>query len=103
MSSPVRLKLSAVEDLADAFAWYETRSSGLGDELLDEVGHTVNSISRHPLGNAIAWKDIRRALVRRFPYSVFYRVTPHEIVVRAIFHNSRKPSRWKNRLRKEDD
>ena len=102
MSSPVRLKLSAVEDLAEAYSWYETQRAGLGDEFLDEVGKTILSISRHPLSHAIAMKGTRRALVHRFPYSVFYDVLADEIIVRCIFNNVRNPARWRRRLREDD-
>jgi hypothetical protein len=102
MSSPVRLKLTAARDLAEAYAWYETQRAGLGDELLDEVGKTIDAIARHPLSHAIAVKDTRRALVRRFPYSVFYDVLADGILVRCIFNNVRNPARWRRRLREDN-
>jgi plasmid stabilization system protein ParE len=101
MPSRVQLKLSAAEDLAGAYAWYETQRIGLGDEFLQAVGQCLDTIVQHPRGNAIATKDTRRALVKRFPYSVFYRLAGQEIIVRAIFHHSRDPSRWRRRLRDE--
>jgi plasmid stabilization system protein ParE len=102
MPSPVRLKLSAVEDLAAAYAWYETQRAGLGEEFLEEVGKTVESIARHPLSHAVALKGNRRAIVRRFPYSVFYKVLADEILVRCIFNNVRNPALWRRRLREDD-
>jgi plasmid stabilization system protein ParE len=98
MLSLVQLKLSAVEDLAEGYAWYEQQRPGLGDDFLAVVEQCLESIARHPRGNAIATKNVRRAVVRRFPYSIFYEATDHDIVVRAIFHNARKPSRWRKRL-----
>lgn len=40
----------------------------------------------------------RRAVVRRFPYVIFYDVEPERIVVYAVFHCSQDPSKWKARL-----
>ena len=102
MPAPVRLKLSAVEDLAEGYAWYESQRPGLGEDFLAAVGRCLDSIARHPLGNAVVIKNIRQAQAKPFPYSVFYRVTTEEIVVRAIMHNARNPSQWRKRLRRED-
>jgi plasmid stabilization system protein ParE len=103
MINRVRLKLSAVEDLAEGFAWYERQRTGLGDEFLDALRECVESITRHPRGNAVALNKVRRALVSRFPYSVFYEPMDEEIIVRAIFHNARRPARWRKRLREDGD
>jgi hypothetical protein len=80
----------------------KTQRAGLGDEFLDEVGRTIDAIARHPLSHAVAMKGIRRALVRRFPYSVFYKVLAEEILVRCIFNNVRNPALWRRRLREKD-
>lgn len=101
MLSRVRLKLSSVEDLAEGYAWYEQRRTGLGDEFLAAVRQCLVSIERHTRANAIAWKNVRQAFVRRFPYSIFYESSDEEIVVRAIFHNTQKPARWRKRLRED--
>jgi len=103
MPNRLQLKLSAVEDLAEAYAWYEKQRAGLGDEFLIAVARCLDAIERHPKSNAIALKDVRRGLLKRFPYSVFYHVDGELIIVRAIFHHSRQPSRWKQRLRPEGD
>lgn len=103
MPNLVRLKDSAVEDLAEAYDWYETQQVGLGDKWLDAVGVCLDSIERHPRGNAVAYKDCRQALVKPFPYSVFYQITDQGIVVRGIFHHSRKSAAWRKRLKESDD
>ena len=88
----------ARQDLADAFAWYERQSPGLGLEFLRSVEATVVSIQRHPQMYPIVLADYRRALVRRFPYVVFYEVEPERVVVYAVFHCSQDPKKWKTRL-----
>jgi plasmid stabilization system protein ParE len=101
MLSRVRLKLSAVEDLAESYAWYEQRRTSLGDEFLAAIGECLTSIERHPRGNAVAWKNVRQAFVHSFPYSISYESNDQEIVVRAIFYNAQNPSRWRKRLRED--
>ena len=89
---------AARQDIADAFAWYEAQSPGLGLELLRHVEATVASIQRHPEMYPTVLADYRRALVRRFPYVIFYEVEPERIVVYAVFHCSQDPQKWKARL-----
>jgi plasmid stabilization system protein ParE len=43
-------------------------------------------------------EDYRRALVRRFPYAVFYEYTRETVTIYAVFHTSRDPEKWRLRL-----
>ena len=38
--------------------------------------------------------EVRRAVVSRFPYAVFYRVDPKRVVVLAVLHMARDPKLW---------
>lgn len=93
----VRLRQEAEADLSDAARWYEERQPGLGSEFLDEVRRSLSSIADHPGLYPRVSGDIRRALIRRFPFGVFYLVDEPDIVVLAVMHGSRAPSRWKIR------
>ena len=87
----------ARQDIANACAWYEQQSLGLGMEFLRCLEATILSIQRHPLMYPAVFADYRRALVRRFPYAVFYEVQPQSIVIYAVFHCSQDPDKWKAR------
>ncbi|MBN1506831.1 MAG: type II toxin-antitoxin system RelE/ParE family toxin [Sedimentisphaerales bacterium] len=89
---------AARQDIADAFAWYEQQGSGLGLDFLRHVEAVVAEIQRHPAMYPAVLDDYRRALVRRFPYVIFYAVEPERIVVYAVFHCSQNPDKWKVRL-----
>jgi plasmid stabilization system protein ParE len=89
---------AAKQDIADAFAWYEQQSLGLGLEFLWRVEATAVSIQRYPAMYPAVLADYRRALVRRFPYGIFYEVEPERIVIYAVFHCSQDPDKWKARL-----
>jgi plasmid stabilization system protein ParE len=88
----------ARQDIADAFVWYEQRSLGLGLEFLRCLEATVVSIQRNPLMYPAVFAEYRRALVRRFPYAVFYEVEAERIVIYAVFHCSQDPDKWRARL-----
>jgi plasmid stabilization system protein ParE len=86
-------------DIAEAYAWYENRRAGLGEEFLSSVEACIEGIRRHPEICARVYETYRRALVRRFPYAVFYEYEPNTaLTVYAIFHTSRDPDKWRERL-----
>ena len=91
----------ADEDVAAAYRWYESREPGLGEEFLRCLEATVFTIRRHPLLYPVAIEEFRRALIRRFPYEVFYEATADALFVYAVFHCSQNPSKWRERLRSD--
>jgi plasmid stabilization system protein ParE len=97
MSLPVVLRHHAAEELLAACDYLEAQQKGLSIRLVGEVRRVIDRISTHPELHGFAQKDIRRASVRRVPYSVFYRVTPTRIDVLAVFHDSRDPAEWQSR------
>jgi len=76
---------------------YETQRPGLGSQFVAEVHATLQLAATYPERFPTKHADIRRAVVRRFPYSVFYRVEPGRIVVLAVFHGRRNPRIWETR------
>ena len=96
---PPRLLLSpeAEAELVEAFAWYDGQRAGLGSEFLAEVARVLRRIEDAPLGYAVVQGHTRRAVVRRFPYSVFFIVDPDIIDVTAVMHGRRNPRRWQTR------
>jgi plasmid stabilization system protein ParE len=85
-------------DIAEAYVWYESRRIGLGEEFLGSVDAAIERICRHPLIYPIVHEAYRRALIRRFPYAVFFEPTESSVTVYALFHTSRDPQKWRQRL-----
>ncbi len=94
MSNPLRFKLSADRDVESAFVWYEEQRPGLGDEFLEEIGAAVTRIAENPHAHQVIRGRIRRAVVHRFPYLIFFVIDPREVVVLACMHASRDPESW---------
>ena len=88
---------AAAADLDEAFLWYEAQREGLGEEFLKAVTRLMDALAESPRQHPVVHRDTRRALVRRFPYSVFYRVMGSDVVVVACFHGSRDPESWRGR------
>ena len=91
------LRPAAAADVEEAFRWYEARRDGLGDEFLQVVQSRLQSIGLHPQAAPIGHRDIRRHLLPRFPYALFYRLIEGEPVVIACFHVKRHPRAWGSR------
>ncbi len=87
----------AEAELEEAFAWYEERAPGLGNEFMRAIRASFATIHRAPEQFMRVRHDIRRALVRRFPYAVYYVAEPEQISVIAIVHTRRHPRRWQSR------
>ncbi len=81
-------------DLAEAYAWYEAQRAGLGEELLASVAASLDAVAQFPEMFARVHGEVRRAVVARFPYVVFYRVESRRLVVLAILHMARDPKLW---------
>ena len=88
---------AAAADIEEAVAWYEAQRPGLGDEYLEAVGHALAAVRESPRLHGVVHRDVRRIKVRRFPYSVFYRILDQDIIVVGCFHASRDPRRWRRR------
>jgi plasmid stabilization system protein ParE len=98
MAAELILPPETEADLAEAYAWYESRRAGLGEEFLGCVDACIEAIRRTPEIHAIVHASYRRALVRRFPYAVFHEHTEATLTVYAVFHTSRDPDKWRRRL-----
>ena len=83
----------AKEELGLAFTWYEEQRRGLGFEFLDCTEVAIESILHMPKMYVEYHCNFRRALVRRFPFSIFYTIEKSEIVIHAIFDNRQDPIR----------
>jgi plasmid stabilization system protein ParE len=86
-------------DVEAAFEWYENEQPGLGLEFLDELRASYDRIANGPLRYQELRGGIRRALLRRFPYAVYFATDEDMVVVVAVLHASRDPAEWQRRRR----
>jgi toxin ParE1/3/4 len=87
----VVLREEARNDVLQAFEWYEEHRARLGAEFLDALDATIVRIVRHPLAFAPGERGLRRALVSRFPYAIYFRIYPEAVVVVGVLHAKRHP------------
>lgn len=91
------IRPEAEADVADAQEWYERQRQGLGAEFVLCVEEVFARIERTPGMYGEVYRGVRRALTRRFPYAVYYRVEGDVVVVLGVFHTRRDPRQWQSR------
>ena len=102
MSPGVRVHPDAGAELREAARWYERALSGLGQEFQAEVERVVELAAQLRLPGASietrSGRPIRKALLKRFPYVVYFELSDEGCVVWAVAHGRRRPGYWKGRL-----
>ncbi|MBV5338795.1 MAG: type II toxin-antitoxin system RelE/ParE family toxin [Deltaproteobacteria bacterium] len=97
MGFSITFHRAANAELIEAIEWYESKRAGLAIEFLAEIDRCVSLAAERPFQFSIIYKDIRRIVTHRFPYSIYFRANTDRIVVLAVFHGSRKPTIWRAR------
>ena len=97
MSLSIRLRALARIEFDDAGDEYERKAPGLGPRFTRAVDKVLERIGEFPELYGVAFRDVRCATVRRFPYVVLYRITAEEIVVLGILPSKSDPAAWRDR------
>ena len=99
VKKPLIVRAEAEADLAEAFHWYEQRVRGLGDQFLLCVDAVPASIERNPHLYPVVHRGVlRRSLIRRFPYGVFFVEGERSDAVIAVAHVKRNPRLWQDQV-----
>ena len=91
------LRSVALEELEAARIWYDEQSAGLGAEFVDAAVAAIGHVAQAPAAFPQVHRSIRRLLMRRFPYAIFYHMTATEIVILGVMHLRRDPRHWQSR------
>ena len=100
---PVVFRPEARAEFVDAWSWYEEQRPGLGDELVTCVEAAIASAARAPLAHPMVDEPVRRILVKRFPYAVFFVPGNDNLLVLAVAHARREPGYWLRRIQTATD
>ena len=95
----IRIHPLAALDFEHAKNWYNLQKENLGNEFTLELEKLFSHIANNPKQYPKFRNNIRKAVVKRFPYSVFFEIESDFIKIYAIFHNSRRPITWKKRVK----
>jgi len=93
----VRFHLEADIELHKALEWYSNQKVGLESEFMRCIDEAISRIQRNPEIFPLALRNVRKALVKRFPYVIYYEVGDDEIMILAVFHVKRNPRQCQKR------
>ena len=80
-----------------AIDYYEDIDTALGYDFATEVYSAIQRAVTLPTAWVAIDGDIRRSLVKRFPYGVLYSLEDDGIYIVAVMNLHRHPDYWKNR------
>jgi plasmid stabilization system protein ParE len=87
----------ACSDIREAVRWFRDISPNLSVRFGVELERIYANVLEYPQMYPLVYKTFRRALLNRFPYSVFYVVEPSIVLIVAVVHQSRDEETWKRR------
>jgi toxin ParE1/3/4 len=96
MKYKIFLEEAALSELTEIAKWYEMQNKGLGHSFLAELGNTLSILTFTPKIYSVAYKKIRRARIKQFPYKVFYSIDKLTVHILRVLHSRRNPNEWKN-------
>ena len=97
MNKKVTFHEFAEFELNDAIVFFETEQEGLGLRFLSAVKAAVAHIREHPESSPIIIHDVRRKVLRRFPYNILYSMKSDRIRILAVANQRRRPFYWRGR------
>ena len=97
MTQPVVFRRIARSEYDEAVGWYESKRAGLGLEFKSAVDDKLALIARQPTLFRQIRGPVRRAVLKRFPYTIHFLNEQDRIVVLAVFHAARGPGAFLRR------
>ena len=88
----------ALDEYEDAARYYAGCQVGLELRFITSVESALRQIADDPNRSRFLVEDVRRCLVRIFPYAILYTIEPDNVVIIAVMHCSREPGYWRHRV-----
>lgn len=95
MNYRLRIPPEAEAEMSAGYIWHEER--GLGQDFAKAITDKLHQIRQRPRSYPLVHRDMRRALVPRFHYAIFFVLEAEDIVVLAVMHQARNPASWRGR------
>ncbi|MGH7192725.1 MAG: type II toxin-antitoxin system RelE/ParE family toxin [Candidatus Saccharimonadales bacterium] len=98
MAAELIIASAAEEDVDLAVRWYEEQRAGVGAQFLQQFRACTKRIANSPEMHAVIAGDYRRAMLRQFPYAVFYEFINDTVTIYAVLHTARDSTVWQSRI-----
>lgn len=94
----VHIQPVAAIDIEETAIWYETQEPGLGIEFILELDAAIDLAVEGPENYEDLGLGIRRVLLQRFPYAVYFLLEKKAVEIIAVLHQHRSPFIWQSRI-----
>ncbi len=88
----IHFSLLAQKEYQEAVSYYDDQNIIFGDQFIEEVDEAINLIISFPHAWSKVGTKLRKYVLKRFPYVIFYKPYDDHIVISAIAHQHRNPS-----------
>lgn len=96
--NPIHFHPHAEAELIAAASWYEGEQADLGKRFLSSLEDGVSRIRINPNLFPLVDGEVRRCLLRTFPFGILFRLRDNRIEIVAVMHLKRHPDYWRNRV-----
>jgi len=94
MPHPVVLSADAINDIDEAFEYYNRRSYGLGFEFTDTLDAYFQKISRLPTASSVRYDNVRVKPIDTFPYTIHFTIEEDgSVIILRVFNTYQEPGK----------
>lgn len=91
----IEISKFAYNEMEESKDYYNLQKDNFGLDFKSDVFKAIKNIASNPNLYPIISNNIRRCLLHRFPFSIFYSIVENRVVILSIAHQHRKPNHWK--------
>ena len=96
---PYRFLAEARSEFEEQVAYFDEQLTGLGDRFIQDVEASIRTIRKHPESGAPVSRNVRKKVLRAFPFNIFYAATSDEVIIVAVAAHRRRPRYWRSRIK----
>jgi toxin ParE1/3/4 len=94
----IEIRPEAEAEIREAFAWYEEKRRGLGHQFLVSLASVLERVRRHARSFPADDSGLHKAIIRRFPYIIYFELEEDRACILAVYHGHRRPRTWTDRI-----
>lgn len=86
------------DEVSDAYLYYQNQKSTLGDAFLEALNNIFSVILDNPNLYPVEFHQVKKVVLQKFPFSIYFEIVEEQIFVYSVFHHSRNPESWQGRV-----
>jgi len=94
----IELSDQAEEDFENAYQYYNQESKKAAERFYNEVNASFEKIAENPELYSKTDYDLRKYVLQKFPFVIYYKCKENTVQIVSVFHTSRNPEIWKSRM-----